>query len=78
MLFLNISQISQKNTCVGSLNKVVCLQACNFINFAFFSVKFAKFFKKTYFEEYLRTTTSVVSFSWLYVHYLRHRFINHK
>ena len=46
MLFLNISQISQENTCVGSLNKVVCLQACNFINFAFFSVKFAKFLRK--------------------------------
>ena len=35
-------------------------------------------FKNTYFEEYLRMTTSVVSFSRLYVHYLRHRFFNQK
>ena len=35
-------------------------------------------FKNSYFEEYLRTTASVVSFSWLYVHYLRQRFIYQK
>ena len=32
----------------------------------------------TYFEEYLQKTASVVSFSWLYIHYLRHRFMNLK
>ena len=46
MVFLNISRISQENTCVGSPNKVVCLQTCNFINFAFFPVKFAKILRK--------------------------------
>ena len=39
------------------------------------SCEICKIFKNTYFEEYLQTTASVVSFSWLHVHYLRHRFI---
>ena len=41
-----------------------------------FSNEICKIFKNTHFEEYLWTTASVVSFSWLYVHYLhlRHRF----
>ena len=63
-------------------NKVASLQTCNFIKRRLqhrcFSCKIWEIFKNTYFEEYLRTTASVVSFSWLYVHYLRHRFINQK
>ena len=43
-----------------------------------FSCEIWEIFKNTYFEEYLRTTASVVSFLWSYVHYLRHRFINQK
>ena len=55
------------------LNKVASLQACNFIKkrtpTQVFSCGVCKVFKNTYFEEYLRTTAFVVSFSWLYVHY---------
>ena len=43
-----------------------------------FSCEICEIVKNTYFEEYLRTTACVVSFSWLYVHYLRHRFMNQK
>ena len=43
-----------------------------------FSCKICEIFKNTYFAEYMRTTASVVSSSWLYVPYLRHRFINQK
>ena len=43
-----------------------------------FSCEIWEILKNTYSEEYLRTTASVVSFSWLYVHCLRHRFINQK
>ena len=32
------------------------------------SCEICKIFKNVYFEEYLRTTASVVSFSWLYNH----------
>ena len=64
------------------LNKVASLQACNFIKkrtpTQVFSCGVCKVFKNTYFEEYLRTTAFVVSFSWLCAHYLRHRFINQK
>ena len=45
-------------------------QVCNYEIF--------EIFKNTYFEEYLRTTASAVSSLCLYVHYLRHRFINQK
>ena len=38
-----------------------------------FFCEICEIFKNTYFEEYLRKTASVVSFSWLYVHYLRHK-----
>ena len=34
--------------------------------------------ENTYFEKYMRTTASVVSFSWLSVHFVRHGFINQK
>ena len=40
------------------------------------SCEIFEIFKNTFFEEYLRVTASVVSFSCLYVDYLRHRFIN--
>ena len=43
-----------------------------------FSCEICRLFKDTYFEENLRMTASVVSFSWLYVYYLCHRFINQK
>ena len=43
-----------------------------------FSCEIYEIFKNTYFEEHLRTAASVVSFLWLYVHYLRHKFINQK
>ena len=50
-------------------NKIPGLQACNFIKkrppTQAFSCRIYDFFKNTYFEEYLRTTASVVSFSWL-------------
>ena len=50
------------------LNKVASLQACNFIKkrtpTQVFSCGVCKVFKNTYFEEYLRTTAFVVSFSW--------------
>ena len=49
-MLLKISQISQENTCVGAFfNKVVGLQACNFIknrlDHRCFYVKFAKFLR---------------------------------
>ena len=40
-----------------------------------FSSEICEIFKNTYFEEYLRTTASVVSFSWLYVIMQRRGFI---
>ena len=43
-----------------------------------FSCEICRLFKDTYFEENLRMTASVVSFSWLHVYYLCHRFINQK
>ena len=43
-----------------------------------FSCEICRLFKDTYFEENLWMTASVVSFSWLYVYYLCHRFINQK
>ena len=43
-------------------NKIAGLQTCNFIKnrlqYRCFTVKFAKFFKSTYFEEHPRTTAS--------------------
>ena len=63
MIFLNISQYSQKNTCVGVFfNKVTGLKACNFIfenrlQHRCFPVNIANFLK-TFFEEPLQTTTS--------------------
>ena len=68
-VFLKISLILQETPVLESLfNKVAGLQACNFIKkrlqHRYFPVKIAKFFKKTFFEEYLRKTASVVSFSW--------------
>ena len=62
-MFLNISQISQKKTCIGvSFNKVAGLQSCNFIKKRHqdrcFPVKDCQNFKNTYFEEHLRTTAS--------------------
>ena len=48
------------------LNKVAGPQACNFVKkrlqHSCFPVKFAKFFKKTHFEEHQRTTASETNF----------------
>ena len=63
------------------LNKVARLQASNFIKkrpTLVFFCEICETFKNTYFEEYLGTTASAVSLSWLYVHYLRQRFTNQK
>ena len=62
------------------LNKVGSLQTCNSVKkntpAQVFFCEICEIFKYNYFEEYLRTTASAVFFSWFYVHYLRHRFIN--
>ena len=62
-------KISQENTVLESLlNKAAGLQACNFIKrrlqHRHFPVKFGKFLRTPIFEKYLRTTASVLSFSW--------------
>ena len=58
---VKISQISQKNTCVG----VSGLQACNFIKKAlqhrYFSCEICNIFKNIYFEEHLRATACEVT-----------------
>ena len=48
------------------LNKVAGLGACNFIKKRLqmlFFCEICEIFKNTFFEEYLRTTVSVISFS---------------
>ena len=56
---LNISQISQENTCVGVsfFNKVPGLKACNFIKKGLqnscFPMKIAKFWRAHFFKEHL-------------------------
>ena len=50
-LFLKITQYSQENTCgVSFQQKEIATQV--------FSCEYCKIFKKTYFEEHLRTATS--------------------
>ena len=59
-MFLNISQTSQENTCVGTF--FMKLQACKFfkkgLQHKCFPVKICEPFKNTYFEGYLQTTGS--------------------
>ena len=58
-VFLKFFQISQENTCVGvSLIKFVKNFIKKRLQHRCFPVKFAKFFKNTYFEEHLWTTAS--------------------
>ena len=63
-MFLEISQNSQGNNCVGVcffLNKITGLQVCNFIkkNLQVFSFEICGIFRNTsYFEEHLPTTSS--------------------
>ena len=53
-LFLKILQMSQENTCAGSLiYKVASLQACNAIKNSVISCKIWEILENTYFEEHL-------------------------
>ena len=79
-VFLKISQISQENICLFLIKLQVCrlstlLKRDSNTGILLWNLRN---FKNNNFEEYLRTAASVVAFSWLYVHYLRHRFINQK
>ena len=63
-MFTKITQYLQENACVGvSFNKVVSLQACNYITKGtptqVFPVKYAKIFKNTFFEKHRRTAASL-------------------